>query len=279
MTSHIRTALAVLIWALAVQGHFMVTDVVSNQVNYVGYNLSDWSENYTPITPQWQPHRPFPYQHQVIFPMDYTYTAAETATQTQNPDIICGVNSTNGKMYIPAQAGKPLTFRWTQVGHQGPVLTYLANCHGACTTVDKTTLRFFKIDHAGYNPPTNKSYFDMESWGAGIVHQWDDSWTTVIPEDIAPGNYVVRHEIIGLQNQTPQFYPSCINLRVVGRGTAEPAGVLGTELYQSKDVMVISQLLKATPFVYDIPGPTIYGGAATATQTFVTATATSTGIA
>jgi hypothetical protein len=31
----------------------------------------------------------------------------------------------------------------------GPVITYLASCNGDCTTVDKTTLEFFKIEEEG----------------------------------------------------------------------------------------------------------------------------------
>ncbi|KAH8660783.1 glycosyl hydrolase family 61-domain-containing protein [Tricladium varicosporioides] len=218
-------------------------------------------------------------QHQIFFPMDYTYSDAERAAQTQNPDIICGINSTAGQTYVPVRAGAAITFQWMPVGHQGPVMTYLANCHGPCTTVDKKTLEFFKIDQAGYAPPENKSIWDMESWGAGIVQKWNNQWTSVIPRDLAPGNYIVRHEIIGIQNPfTPQFYPSCFNLKVSGRGWKRPEGVLGTELYQSADVPVINKLESKTPFVYSIPGPTVWRGAVTATQTVVTATATSIGI-
>lgn len=49
----------------------------------------------------------------------------------------------------------------------------------------------------------------------------------VIPKTLAPGNYLIRHEIIALHLATQrggaEFYPSCAQLRVGGSQTGRPA--------------------------------------------------------
>lgn len=45
-------------------------------------------------------------------------------------------------------------------------------------------------------------------------------WTSKIPSNLAPGNYLIRHELLALhQANTPQFYPECAQLVVTGSGT------------------------------------------------------------
>jgi hypothetical protein len=40
---------------------------------------------------------------------------------------------------------------------------------------------------------------------------------------LAPGNYLIRHELIALhQANNPQFYPECAQITVTGSGTAQP---------------------------------------------------------
>lgn len=52
-----------------------------------------------------------------------------------------------------------------------------------------------------------------------------------IPECLAPGFYLVRHEIIALHAAFAypgaQFYPGCHQLEVTGSGTTEPSDLVG----------------------------------------------------
>ena len=49
------------------------------------------------------------------------------------------------------------------------------------------------------------------------------SWTTTIPFDIAPGEYLLRIELLALHSiGAPQFYPSCSQIRVSGTGNGAP---------------------------------------------------------
>lgn len=48
-----------------------------------------------------------------------------------------------------------------------------------------------------------------------------------LPSNIAPGNYLIRHEIIALHLGTErggaEFYPSCAQLKIGGNGNGAPA--------------------------------------------------------
>lgn len=111
-----------------------------------------------------------------------------------------------------------------------------------------------------------------------------------IPSDIAPGNYVIRHEIIALhsagQENGAQSYPQCkffspskekttnsqltptflffnftgLNIVVTSSGSATPEGTLGTALYTSTDPGIVTNIY-TSPVTYEMPGPALYAGA------------------
>lgn len=157
------------------------------------------------------------------------------------------------------------------------MLSYLANCNGACETVDPTTLQWFKIDEAGLNSPTPAP----GNWASDTMIANNNSWTVAIPSDIAAGNYVLRHETIALHSAGSeggaQAYPQCVNLKVSGGGSATPAGVLGTALYTTTDPGIKINIYSGLTS-YVIPGPDLYSGAINITQT-LPAAPTSSGIA
>lgn len=96
----------------------------------------------------------------------------------------------------------------------------------------------------GYNNQTN-------AWATQKMFDDGNTWTSVIPKCLAPGEYLVRHEIIALSEASKaggcQFYvrfnsysiytycvrthiyipcsqPSCAQVTVVGTGTVNPTG-------------------------------------------------------
>ncbi len=82
-----------------------------------------------------------------------------------------------------------------------------------------------------------------------------------IPTDIAPGNYVLRHEIIALhaagQVNGAQNYPFCYSLAISSTGTANPEGVLATSFYTPTDPGIKFDLF--TKFTdYTIPGVSVF---------------------
>ena len=94
---------------------------------------------------------------------------------------------------------------------------YIAPCNGECTTVDKSTLQFTKFAQGAWI-----SGNDPGVWVTDDLVKTNNSWTTTIPANLAPGNYVVRHEIIALQNGQSvggaELYPSCLQVTVSGGG-------------------------------------------------------------
>lgn len=98
----------------------------------------------------------------------------------------------------------------------------------------------------------------------------NNSWSVTIPTDIASGNYVLRHEIIALHSAEEadgaQNYPQCVNLQITGTGTATPSGTLGTALYQESEAGIIVNIYQSLS-TYDIPGPTLYSGAISMSET------------
>lgn len=157
----------------------------------------------------------------------------------------------------------------------GQVISYLANCGSSCETVDKTTLEFFKIDGVGLvddsNPPG--------VWGDDQLIADNNSWLVEIPPTIAPGYYVLRHELIALHGagspNGAQNYPQCFNLQITGSGTAKPSGVKGTKLYTPTDPGILVNIYNPLS-TYVVPGPTLIPGAVSVVQSSSTITASGT---
>lgn len=114
-------------------------------------------------------------------------------------DIICHREAKAGKISASVAAGSKVEIQWGPdawpESHHGPVIDYLAKCDGDdCTTVDKETLKFFKIDEAGLIDGSSAP----GKWASDELIAADGKWSVTIPESLAPGQYVLRHEIIAL---------------------------------------------------------------------------------
>lgn len=116
---------------------------------------------------------------------------------------------------------------------------------------DKTKLKFFKISEAGLLDAAR------DSWAANVLTNNNNSWLVRLPEDIAPGNYVLRHEIIALhvasQPNGAQNYPFCFSLAVSSQGTKNPDGIPATQFYKASDPGVTFDLTRKYDS-YKIPG-------------------------
>lgn len=132
-------------------------------------------------------------------------------------------------------------------------MTYMANCGGDCATADPTTLSFFKIDEAGLNPDG--------SFASDTLIANNNTWTVTIPSDIAPGQYVIRHEFLALHaagtSGGGQFYPMCASIEITGSGSANPVGVRFPGAYTASDPGILINIYQKLTS-YDIPGPPVY---------------------
>ncbi|KAJ8066748.1 hypothetical protein OCU04_004138 [Sclerotinia nivalis] len=236
-----------------VAAHGRVQGITADGVWYEGYNPSFQYEQVAPVVAGWSD--PADLSNGFISPDAYGTS-----------DIICHLSATNAKGYVNVTAGTEVNLQWTTwpTSHHGPVLDYLAACTGNdCTTVDKTTLKFFKIDGVGLIDDTTIP----GTWASDQLIENNSSWSVTIPESLAPGGYVLRHEIIALHSAEEadgaQNYPQCVNLWVSGTGTTTPADsdtTLGTALYTENGAGVSANIY-ASLASYVVPGPTQWASA------------------
>lgn len=174
-----------------------------------------------------------------------------------SPDMICHKSATPGKASIEVAAGSALTLHWNTwpESHKGPVIDYLANANAEFSATNKASLQFVKIAERGLTGG---------SWAADELIANNNSWSVTIPSSVAPGNYVLRHEIIALHSAgSPggaQNYPQCINLKVTGSGSNSlSSGTRGTALYTGSEPGIVFNLYN-NPTSYPIPGPALMQG-------------------
>ncbi|KAB5593160.1 Endoglucanase-4 [Ceratobasidium theobromae] len=276
------TAVALFASAALVAGHGIVTEVMVDGTWYTGTKNWDSPDN------QKSPVRGIPFDTGFVW-----YNKVNT------PDIACSsAGYTPRPVTAPIKAGGTVGVRWGGDGGpdklqwphpEGPILAYLASCEGECSKFNPSNAKFFKISEEGLDPSKqgNSAGNDHVPWGQGmwaqnrIQYENSYSWVT-IPEDIAPGEYLLRHELISLHGahttaEGAQYYPACIQLKVTGSGTSKPAGTLATQLYSTQDglvdIYVPSDKHGIAASSYKLPGPALYvPGKASAPQVTTPAT-------
>ncbi|TFK21123.1 endoglucanase II [Coprinopsis marcescibilis] len=138
--------------------------------------------------------------------------------------------------------------------HYGPVLVYMANVADS-RTADGASANWFKVSESGM-VSNNPVY-----WAVQVLNDNCGHYTFTVP-DIAPGNYLLRAEVIALHVAGSaggaQFYPSCFQLNVVGSGTARPPTVKIPGAYGANDPGVLVNIHQQLSN-YIIPGPRPYG--------------------
>ncbi|KAL8925943.1 MAG: hypothetical protein Q9208_003256 [Pyrenodesmia sp. 3 TL-2023] len=266
MSVYTWTAVAATFAALStVSAHGKVSGIVAGGQYYPGYTIDFAYRDDPPPVVGWS------------VPQNKD-TGFVNPANFSNPNVICDVGATPAQKYVTVAAGATVELQWTKwpESHHGPVIDYLANCNGQCTEVEKSTLRFNKIDEQGLVSYTSQP----GSWASDKLIAANNSWTVTVPKSVAPGNYVLRHEIIALHSADKadgaQNYPQCINLKVTGSGTDKLAsGTLGTELYTPTDPGILVNIYQKLTYI--IPGPKLYSGAESSTASTATAVPSSGG--
>jgi len=111
---------------------------------------------------------------------------------------------------------------------------------------------WFKVSQEGYNVPN-------KWWGTQTLNANCGKRSFIIPSDLAPGQYLLRAEVIALHVASSvggaQFYMSCYQLNVTGSGTKNPTGVSFPGAYSATDPGIQINIY-GTITSYTIPGPT-----------------------
>ncbi|EEY19665.1 cellulose-growth-specific protein [Verticillium alfalfae VaMs.102] len=173
-------------------------------------------------------------------------------------DLQCGGWTAGGisgsapaKLHAPAAAGSQVTLKWTlwPDSHVGPTVTYMARCPASGYRAV-----WFKVHEQGLVNGV---------WGAApLMVSGNSGYKFNIPQCLAPGYYLVRHELIALHAAFSypgaQFYPSCFQLQVSGSGTANPTGLVsfpGAYTKTDPGVVYNSYIGQKT---YPVPGPKVF---------------------
>jgi AA9 family protein len=187
-------------------------------------------------------------------------------------DIACHRGAENAKGSAVVAAGGEIFLQWDTwpTSHKGPVIDYLAPCGEDCSTVDKASLEFFKIQEVGIVSGSGNNGV----WASDQLIENGNGWVVKVPETLAAGNYVLRHEIIAHhasgQANGAQNYPQCINIQVTGGGSDLPSGTVATSLYKADDEGILFDIYSAGS-TYPMPGPAAPEIASVAVQRRVTA--------
>jgi hypothetical protein len=83
---------------------------------------------------------------------------------------------------------------------------YIAKCVPNCANFKGNSGNVWvKIDQVGFNMNASPQ------WGSDLLARLGAQWTVTVPPNLAPGEYLLRHEILGLHvagtRMGAQFYP------------------------------------------------------------------------
>ena len=189
-------------------------------------------------------------------------------------NMICGQPGSTSKTVIDVAAGDKLGAYWQHLiggpqgpndhdnpiakSHKGPIMAYLAKVDNAATA-SASGLKWFKISEDG---------FDTGNRQWGVDRMMPTGWSYFnMPKCIAPGQYLLRMEIIALHSAktrgAAQFYQSCVQINVSGSGTFSPGSqtVSFPGAYKADDPGILVNIygLTGTPDnagkPYKAPGP------------------------
>ncbi|KAL0959162.1 hypothetical protein HGRIS_014447 [Hohenbuehelia grisea] len=181
-----------------------------------------------------------------------------------NIAINCGQNAVIATQSLSANPGDKIEFDWAGGDgsnwphNTGPMLTYMASCGSvSCDKFNAINAKWFKIQQVGRKTDGSGQWAqqDLMNGAKAVVN---------LPSNLAPGNYLIRHEIIALHLATSfggaEFYPSCAQLKVGGSGSGSPNANELVSLpgaYSDNDPGIFDMDTFNPSAKYTFPGPPI----------------------
>ncbi|KZT04041.1 lytic polysaccharide monooxygenase [Laetiporus sulphureus 93-53] len=193
-----------------------------------------------------------------------TVSSDSPVQNLSDPNLACGPGALAAPVDAEAAPGSAVNLTWVSGSggpwpHEvGPILTYMTHCENTTTCAEFNTsgARWFKIDEVG-----------KKSNGTGWVQEeimLGAKFNVTIPDGLAPGPYLFRNEMIGLQNAMApggaEFFPSCTQLQITGNGTGVPAlndTVAFPGAYSPTDPGILFDAYDNPNAAYIFPGPPI----------------------
>ncbi|TVY84956.1 Cellulose-growth-specific protein [Lachnellula suecica] len=219
-----------------------------------------WYRGYSPYDPpEWQDGQ--------SWLIGRKWTSINPVFQPDNISVACNAPGNPAPASIPINAGDNITAVYYYWLHTvGPMIVWMADCHGPCSDFNATEGDWFKIAQEGLISGT----VTEGTWYQRQFQEWDGSaslWPETIPATLKPGNYLIRHEIIALHiANKPQWYPECAHLVVSGNGTDVPgeeylAKIPGVWSLNQPEINIdIYSDAWINQTTYNIPGPPVWRG-------------------
>nr|GAT60280.1 predicted protein [Mycena chlorophos] len=183
-------------------------------------------------------------------------------TSVSDPNLGCGPNAQLAQEVAPANPGDAIAVYWVSTEgpwfhNVGPMLSYLANCGTTpCTEFEASQAMWFKIEQVGRDPGST-------AWAQASMNSGAPA-NLSLPSNLAAGGYLLRHEIIALQNAVSEggaeFYASCTQLSVGGSGDGVPTQDDLVKLpgaYSATDPGILVDVYSNPNAPYTFPGPPI----------------------
>ncbi|CCA70417.1 related to endoglucanase IV [Serendipita indica DSM 11827] len=165
-------------------------------------------------------------------------------TSVTSNDIACNAGAASSSGLCSVKPGDKVT-----------VEIYMAKVSDAKTAVGSSA-GWFKVSEMGL-ASNNPNYY-----GSQVLNDNCGHYTFTVP-NVAPGNYLLRAEVIALHVASSvggaQFYMTCFQLSVGGSGTGSPSTVKLPGAYGASDPGILYTLWMSSK-IYTIPGPSsVYG--------------------
>ncbi|CAG7851071.1 Probable endo-beta-1,4-glucanase D Short=Endoglucanase D; AltName: Full=Carboxymethylcellulase D; AltName: Full=Cellulase D; Flags: Precursor [Serendipita indica DSM 11827] len=162
------------------------------------------------------------------------------APSTNNPistvtdaNFACDTPGSTSSTIINVKAGDTIGSYWQHIiggpqgtndpdnpiapSHKGPIQAYLAKVDNAATA-SSTGQKWFKVASEGLSGG---------KWAVDTMIANGGLWSFQLPQCIAPGNYLLRVELLALHNaysqNGEQFYMSCAQINVTSGGSFSPS--------------------------------------------------------
>ncbi|KAF9232370.1 glycoside hydrolase family 61 protein [Melanogaster broomeanus] len=193
-----------------------------------------------------------------------TVSTIDPVKGATNPSMNCGMDAALAADVANANPGSQLQVYWVggSTGDSnwphnvGPIMHYMTKCTGSCSSYDSTNAEWFKISELGVED-------DDTTWYQANIMAGQPA-NVAIPSNIDPGEYLLRSELISLQNAMSvggaEFYPACIQLNIGGSGTG--AATSSEECtfpgcYSDTDPGIYDPNVYNPPLTYTFPGPPV----------------------
>jgi hypothetical protein len=193
-----------------------------------------------------------------------SYMPSFTQDIVNSPDLRCNQGATPGSTQtLDVSAGDKIGFKlWFNefIEHPGPGFVYMSKAPSDVASYDGSGdwFKVFESGLCGSNPSVDTDWCTWQK----------DRIEFTIPQNIPPGEYLVRVEHIGIHEGhvgKAQFYMECAQFKIDGPGGGTPGPLAKIPgIYSATDAGIAYNKWTPNPAPYVMPGPKVWEGGAAA---------------